>query len=163
MALTVGTDSFTALADADTYFDGRLYASDWTGATSTDKEKALRMATAMLNRERWAGSLASASQLLAWPRVGATDAEGRPVAFDATPEAVKAATCELAVALLRNDLTTNDAMLGVRRQKQKVGEIERETEYDGRAPARRLPDYVAALIAPFLSSQTTPLSVRMVP
>lgn len=147
MAITVGTDTFISVADADTYFGTRLYSTTWTGATTADKERALRMATAILNRERWAGGITSANQLLAWPRSGAIDQEGRAVSPTAIPTAVRDATCELAMALLIDDLTQNDGNAGVKTVQ--AGSV--RIEYNGQAPARRLPDMVTAIIRPLLS------------
>lgn len=147
MTVTVGTDSFISLADAGAYFAGRLYATAWTGSTDPDREKALRMASAILNRERWAGSITSANQLLAWPRSGAVDQEGRAIDAAVIPAAVRDATSELALALLVEDLTQNDGNAGVKTVQ--AGSV--RIEYNGQAPARRLPDVVAAIIRPLLS------------
>jgi hypothetical protein len=42
MSLTVGTDSWVTMDEADTYFAGRLGSDDWV--SGADKEKALRTA-----------------------------------------------------------------------------------------------------------------------
>lgn len=147
MAITVGTDTFVSLADASAYFTNRLYATVWAGASDTDREKALRMATTTLSRERWAGSITSINQLLAWPRTGARDAEGRPIGSSTIPQPVRDATCELALALLSDDLTQNDSNAGVKAVT--AGSV--KIEYAGQAPARRLPDIVSAMIRPLLS------------
>lgn len=159
MALTVGSDTYLSLTDANTYFGTRLHAESWTGATDGDKEKALRMAARLLNRQPWAGTLTDDDQLLAWPRAGLYDPEGRPVDQDAVPEVIETAQCELALAFLTEDLTASDTNRGVKRIK--AGSV--EMEFAGSAPPKRLPDEVSDLIAPYLEAgPTSDNSVRMV-
>lgn len=153
MALTVGTNSYISVADADDYFAERLYVSDWTGATSTDKANALMMARRAIDRQAFIGSRASDNQLLAWPRSGILDVDDAT-----TPQAILDAQCELALAFLREDLTADDGTRGVRRLQ--AGSV--AIEYDGRAPARNLPDAVSALLAPFLLQSANPNSIAMV-
>jgi hypothetical protein len=160
MAITVGTDSFLSVGDADSYMAARLYSTTWSGATTSDKERALRMATSMLCREKWQGSITSQNQLLSWPRQGAIDAEGRAIASTVIPQPVRDATAELALALLGENLTENDGNRGVRAVT--AGSV--KVEYAGAAPVRRLPDLVQAIIAPLLTPPggTTQNSVAMV-
>ncbi len=160
MAITVGTDSFLSVGDADSYMAARLYSTTWSGATTADKEKALKMATAFLNRERWQGTITSTSQLLAWPRQGAVDAEGRAIASTIIPQPVRDATAELALNLLTEDRTADDGNRGVRAVT--AGSV--KVEYAGAAPVRRLPDLVQAIIAPLLCPPggTSQNSVQMV-
>lgn len=146
MALTVGIDSFITLEQAETYFDGRLYAAEWSGTTDGDKEKALKMATRTLNRMAWRGSLTDDSQVMAWPRQGVIDPEGREIAVTTVPQDVKDAEAELALALLREDLTADDSNRGIKRVK--AGTV--ELEYNGQAPAKSLPDAVQGLLLPYL-------------
>lgn len=146
MALTVGIDSFITLSQAETYFDGRLYVLDWSGASDGDKEKAMKMATRALNRMAWRGSLTDDSQVLAWPRQGVIGREGREIAVTTVPQDVKDAQAELALALLREDLTADDSNRGVKRVK--AGTV--ELEYNGEAPAKALPDAVQELLDPYL-------------
>ena len=66
--------------------------------------------------------------------------------------------CELALAFLREDLTADDGTRGVR--SLRAGSV--AIEYDGRAPAKRLPDAAYALLEPFLSLTGGPNSIPMV-
>jgi hypothetical protein len=73
MALTVGTNSYINTTDADTYFSNRLFADIWTATTPTDKEKALIMATKVIDRQFLKGrkrniDTSASKQLLAFPR-----------------------------------------------------------------------------------------------
>lgn len=148
MTLTVGTDTYISLGDADTYFANRLYSTIWTGADSADREKALRMAAKALDRESYLGKITSYTQTMAWPRSGVQDSAGREIERTAVPAAVVDAQCELALTYLADDPTQDDGTRGVRRMVADTVTM----EYDGRAPVRRLPDFVFALIRPFLGS-----------
>ena len=153
MALTLGTNSYIDAADADVYFDDRLYADEWIGADSGDKDKALLMARRVLDQQPFAGTLSDPDQMLAWPRTGVYGADP-----DTVPKAVIDAQCELALAFLREDLTADDGTRGVRRLK--AGSV--EIEYDGRAPSKRLPDASLALLEPFLVVTENAHSLAMV-
>lgn len=94
MALTVGTDSFISVADADTYWSKRSN-SDWTAADPSDKETALINATDYLNNAYdWPGVLADTDQALSWPRDSAYDLEGRKLT--GIPKPIEDATAYLA-------------------------------------------------------------------
>ena len=157
MSLTVGADSFVSLSDADAYFGARLRSEAWDAADAADREKALRLATAILTRQRYVGSLASSSQLLAWPRSGAVDHEGRAIGSSTIPSAIKDATCEFAKRLLTDDFYADQGNRGVR----KVTVATISFEYDGRAPEREMPDVVLDIIRPLLLSETTETSVHL--
>ncbi|MBI5385012.1 MAG: hypothetical protein HZA90_10040 [Verrucomicrobia bacterium] len=111
-------NSYASVADGDAYFDGHLYASQWTAATTANKEKALVFATRLIDAERqFKGVKSTETQALQWPRANCPDpdrgkAEGRMqnaecyLASDQVPSAVVKATCELAKELLLQDRTT---------------------------------------------------------
>jgi hypothetical protein len=46
---------YRSINDADTYFSNQLFATDWTGASDDDKQKALIMASVMVDRLRFKG------------------------------------------------------------------------------------------------------------
>lgn len=109
-------NSYASVADGDSYFEGHLYASAWTGASGTSKAAALVMATRVIDAEfQFNGVRANESQALQWPRAecrdpdrastgwGVRSAECVPV--DVVPAAVVQATCELARELLIVDRT----------------------------------------------------------
>ncbi|WP_141400352.1 DnaT-like ssDNA-binding protein [Magnetospirillum sp. 15-1] len=91
-------------------------------------------------------AITSTTQAMAWPRQGASDAEGRAIGNTTIPQAIQTAQCELALRLLSEDLTEDDGNKGVR--VVEAGSV--RLEYDGRAPAKTLPDTVRALLKPFL-------------
>jgi len=90
MSITVGENSYIDIAGADEYFSGRLHAEIWAGATEPDKDKALRQATKVIDRQPLKGKKTDAEQTLAFPRY--PDKE--------VPQAVIEACCEEALALL---------------------------------------------------------------
>lgn len=105
MALTVGTDSYISLDDADSYFANRLHSDTWL--QNPLQETALKMACSLLeNRVHWLGAPTDSSQTLSWPRRGLLDHSGNVVPKDTIPEAVKAVQCDLAAYLLDNDPMT---------------------------------------------------------
>ena len=88
MAITVGTDTYVTVAEADAYFAARYGFDSWTSLDTPTKEKSLASATQILDLScAWYGSKVVSDQLLAFPRLPDAD----PV-----PQAVKDAQCELA-------------------------------------------------------------------
>jgi hypothetical protein len=113
-------NSYAAAADADAYYDGHLYASAWTAATTGNKEKALVFATRLIDSQfQFNGWRAHDSQALQWPRERCPDPDkgpsvsfqvlfslGQYVEADEIPKAVVNATCEMARELLLLDRTS---------------------------------------------------------
>lgn len=129
---------YCTFAEAEAYFETRVFASVWTGESDDDvKIAALIMATRTLNalaqpfktfvpaqgginampayyrsRRQWTGAAATTTQRLAWPRTGMYDANGNLIASDAIPQDLKDATAELAMQLMMGDRTLdNDAIV----------------------------------------------------
>ena len=112
-------NSYASAADGDAYHDGHLYASAWTAATAANKEKALVMASRLIDAEyQFNGFKASGGQALQWPRISCPDPDvnatelvgilwraGNYVDSNIVPKAVVDATCELARELLVADRT----------------------------------------------------------
>ena len=111
MALTIdatlggaNSNSYITLADANIYFEGRLYTSVWDGATDDNKNKALVMACKRINQETFYGDRATTTQKLPFPRVNLGYLDG--VYLDSIiPEILKEAQCELAIHLLSTDMS----------------------------------------------------------
>lgn len=120
----VNANSYATAADGDAYHDGHLYASAWTGASGGDKEKALVMATRLIDAEcEFLGFHKSNTQSLQWPRVQVPDREASGVFWapglviglgpaaplylssDVVPPCVVQGTCELAREFLVTDRT----------------------------------------------------------
>src|SRR5258707_9580162 len=73
----VDANSYADAADGDAYYDGHLYASAWTAATTTNKEKALVMATRLVDSQvQFNGYRVNDRQGLQWPRWKCPDPDG---------------------------------------------------------------------------------------
>lgn len=148
---SASANAYASTTDGDTYFDERLNAGAWTGASTDDKERALIMASRRLDAERFQGEKAETGQALEWPRVWAFDKDGEEYASDAIPTVVQHATFELALRLLNDGDTDTFANTGLEEFKRaKVGEMEVE-----RAPAfnaGQLPDSVRRILSHVLRS-----------
>lgn len=77
-------------AQAIAYFDNRLYTKAWDNAQQTNREKALREATCIINRLRFAGAKTATSQENEFPRNGETS----------VPTPIMEASAEIALSLL---------------------------------------------------------------
>ena len=93
-------NSYVTVAQADTYFAGRLNASAWT--ESGDQEAALIHATRWLDHFDYRGERAVPRQPLKWPREFVYDEDGYELPLATIPREVRDATCEAALALLAN-------------------------------------------------------------
>jgi hypothetical protein len=116
----VDANSYASAADGDAFHEGHLYASAWTAATSPDKEKALVMATRLIDAEyQFDGVRANDGQALQWPREDCRDPDadsrdGGAVADNAVPKGVVEATCEMARELLIADRSAAPAGEGLK-------------------------------------------------
>jgi hypothetical protein len=121
----VDANAYANAADGDAYHDGHLYATAWTAATLANKEKALVMATRLIDAEfQFNGVKATDAQALQWPREDCFDPDvdrwnGNTVASNVVPRAVVDATCEMARELLVADRTA--AAVGEGLKYQNVG------------------------------------------
>lgn len=114
-----GANSYADAADGDAYHEAHVYAATWTAATVPDKEKALVMATRLIDAcFTFNGSKVAQAQALQWPRFDCPDPDASAVVVpgllrvaqtdfpsDAIPQCLLDATCELARLLLGTDLT----------------------------------------------------------
>jgi len=128
MALTLVTEdgtglasanSYASVADGDAYFEGHLYATAWTAATSGTKAAALVMATRLVDTQfQFNGYRANEDQALQWPRERCPDPDRNAVTSslqspvlssfvpsDEVPKGVANAVCEMARELLIADRT----------------------------------------------------------
>jgi hypothetical protein len=114
-------NTYAFAADGDAYHEAHVYASAWTAATTGSKEKALVMATRLIDGLfQFNGFKRLNTQALQWPRRECRDPDiengvipglllARGPYLDETkvPVLVVNATCELARALLVEDRTDN--------------------------------------------------------
>jgi hypothetical protein len=122
----VDANSYASAADGDAYYDGHLYATAWTAASTGNKEKALVFATRLIDAQfQFNGWKAHDEQALQWPRERCQDpdkglpitilllASGSYVDSNVVPKAVVSATCEMARELLIADRTAGPAGEGI--------------------------------------------------
>ena len=121
-------NSYAAVADANVYHDGHLYATAWTAATDDQKAVALVMATRLIDAEfQFNGTRTTAGQSLQWPRAMCPEPDNVHVPisvllpipydyvqYDTVPKAVIQATCEMARELLIVDRTAAPAGEGLK-------------------------------------------------
>jgi hypothetical protein len=112
-------NTYALVADADAFHEGHLYATAWTGASTANKEKALVLATRLIDASyQFNGGKTKSTQALQWPREGAIDPDRLALAqnilstvlssyfeSDKIPKALVDATCEMAREVLVADRT----------------------------------------------------------
>jgi hypothetical protein len=109
------SDSYISVAGADAYHDDHLYAADWTGADTATKEKALKMATRIVDeRVDWNGLKHTDAQSLRWPRSNVVDQDGYTVLTTVIPAGITNAIAEFAKQLIVSDSTAASEAKGIR-------------------------------------------------
>lgn len=68
IVLTVGTNTYISLSDANTYLSLQLYTEPWNDASDDDKSKALLLACKHIERLNIRGMKAVSTQTLKFPR-----------------------------------------------------------------------------------------------
>jgi len=112
---TVGaanSNTYSTLAESETYFESTLYPGSWSSATEGNKNIALVMATRLLDEQiQWDGLPTDDVQALQWPREYVTQRNNSQDYYDndELPTWLLEATSEFAKFLLGEDTTaTND-------------------------------------------------------
>lgn len=172
---TVGgasANSYVAVADATSYFDGRLNVSEWDEASSDEQIRALIQAAYRLEQEQFKGVRVNETQALQWPRYGVEKPDiaysvlDGPIFTESTwygtdeiPERIKRAQMELALYLLKQG--TDDPMqpTGLEGYRTtKVGSI--EVEKDPGFRAGDLPEHVRRFLRPLLERSRGTFAIR---
>lgn len=136
-------DSYATVAEGTSYHAAHLYGSDWDNATPDNQERALKMATRLLDeRVSWKGSKETEAQALRWPRSNVTDLDGYSIAATTVPQEIKNATIEFARHLIAGDTTADADGKGLTRLK--VSSI--EMEFDKADTADVLPSIVTEML-----------------
>lgn len=152
MTVTVGTDVYLSVADADVYWSARN-DSVWSAATTAAKEAALLQATQYIDAVFHFIGTQNVNNALAWPRYDATVRYGNFAGIvydtDEIPSQIKDATAELAFRALDGDLIeVKDRDGAVKREKVDVIEI----EYHDWAAGGKTYKFAAALLKPLLKT-----------
>jgi hypothetical protein len=124
------SNSYVTVADASTYFEGRLDAEGWNTADEERQQQALLTAMRVLESLDFIGARSTGTQALCWPRVATTqgergmsfsysvssltvlgageglyDNDGRKWLVTVIPTPVVEAQCEVALVLLQQGAT----------------------------------------------------------
>lgn len=130
-----GANCFITLAEADAYFALRANAA-WAAATTAAKEAAIiKAADFLCQAYRFKGARYQQAQALCWPRIGASDGDGRAIAYNAIPQTLKDANCEAALRSLAGDLAPDETKEVVR--KSVAGAV--DTTFRAGSPAKSYP------------------------
>jgi len=144
---TVGlstSNSYVSVEYADAFFAASINSSGWP-TVELQKEAALQEATRVLDEQfSWIGQIATETQALAWPRSGAVDPEGRPIAVDAIPKRVADATCSLALFLIQNGGVSKS---GMNVKGLKVGPI--DLKFESNETIVGTPPYIVQMLSKF--------------
>lgn len=148
MTVTVGTDVYLSVADADSYWSAKNNAT-WAAASNADKEKALREATQYIDGAFSFIGTQKPDNVLAWPRydvfVRTGNFAGKTYDSDTIPPQVEQACAELALEALSARLVpAADRGGAVKRQKVDVIEV----EYMDWAPSGKTFTFAAMILKP---------------
>jgi hypothetical protein len=88
--------AYDTITNAEIYFSTRLHIANWTGASDSDKTKALAEATLRIDRLNFAGFKVEDDQDLEFPRYYGDESDGT----ETVPNDIKYACFEIALALL---------------------------------------------------------------
>lgn len=166
MALTVvatagavDANSYCTLAEAEVYFEKRLHKTDWSGASTGDKNMAIVWATSILDDTmNWYGWGMTETQALRWPRTGLSSPDGWTVTSVAIPTFLKNATAELAMHLIAEDRMADSDTMGFKQIA--VSSIQITTDkYDRKAI---IPQSVWNIVRPYGSKYSGSSSASLV-
>jgi len=117
--------SYPSVAEADDYIGTRLHSGTWSTQTQDTKEGLLMWATMLLDSypRAWTGGAVTETQALRWPRTGMSDRDGRAIAENVIPVALKRATSEMARQLLATDRTADNSVINKGISSIKAGSV----------------------------------------
>lgn len=175
MTLTVETGAGLSSADAlvsvdyATTYHAAIGNTAWASATTDAQEKAIRRATAYLDKMPWSGLRTHGrDQALAWPRGGVIDAEGNGINNDEIPAELQQACAEVALQELSDPGSMTPTVTLASDQiakREKIGEIEVEYSVGSTSVEARRPvlTKVNALIGQFMiAARSNPLVGRSI-
>jgi len=151
-------DAYTDVATADLYHATRLNVAKWSGASTADKESALKMATRQLERYDWVGEKTDdlAANSLRWPRSYVYNADGQLEDDTVVPQAIQDATAELALDLLKAaaDESAGEAFATSEVQVGPI-KLKLDTDKPTESASEGLSSEVDTLIAPYVEEYAT--------
>jgi len=133
-------NSYESVENADLYHadHNEPVPTTWSGATTLRKETALKVATQYLDAvfgEKWLGTRSNETQRLNWPRKDITDRDDYVIESTTMPRVL----LEASAILAHLDITETNGLLpdlstsvaGIKKERKKVGPLEKEIEYFG--------------------------------
>ena len=144
-------NTYLSEADATAYFLDKGNA-EWAAAIATKKQESLIVGTQFIDSQygrRWLGTRSVSTQRLSWPRANVIDYDGLIISPTSIPRKLKEATAEAALKSLVGEIVENNVG-GIKREMNKVGEIETETEYVGGKSASPSFTLILNLLADFI-------------
>jgi len=154
-------EAYVSVDFADTYFTNRQGSTAWndSAVTTSDKEAAIRNATAYLDRRyngNWIGRRVYKEQALAFPRTDIIDIDGFAVGNDDVPKNLEHACCEAAVLALSEDLLPDLTNTGIISEESvSVGSVASTTKYEGGKSQIKTYRKVTTLLRGMLRNQGT--------
>ena len=142
-------NSYVSLADANAYHEAHVQQSVWEALSSTDRERAVVMATRVIDDHfTFKGRKTDRLNALKWPRYNMTDEDGWVIDSGSIPTRLKNATAEMARLLTVEDRTLEADTKGFSRLKIDVVELDVDRG-DRRAV---IPPMVARMLAVWTES-----------
>lgn len=96
--MPVDIKSLSSVANADAYFNNRLYSQAWTNFSADDKQRALNQATLIINGFNFVGMKTQFDQDNEWPR-SEIRIDGLVVDSTLVPDPILIAQYEIALSL----------------------------------------------------------------
>lgn len=146
--LGASADSYVDVAFANAYFKNRLHVDVWDNLGTSEKEKALKWATQVLDRLQWLGSKVGDVQALRNPRSYMDDLDGDWFDDTLMQPFLEQATCELAMSMAEADRTTDEGSDQLK--SLAVGPI--KLAFNDKYVKEIMTETVKDIIRPFLSS-----------
>lgn len=152
MTITVGTDTYVTVEEADAYYAQSLDFDTWDALDTTQKERALVTATRTLDRQVWQGTKTDPLQDLQWPKTNVVDRDGNVLDPLIVPEDIKTAEIVLALMLYLDPTVASNKNAGTNIKHLKAGSA--EVEYFRPQTGGRFPTIIMELIGQYLASAT---------
>jgi hypothetical protein len=142
---SASANSFCSVVEGDAYHATHLYADDWTGASTEQKQKALIQATREIaSRWEWTGYAVDETQALPWPRSGMYTRNGFTVANTVIPQELKDATAEYARQLITENRSADNDIEAQGITSLDAGPV--AIRFKDSVVAKPVPDAVCALL-----------------
>jgi hypothetical protein len=140
-------NAYATVAWADAYHDENLRVATWHAASTADRQRALIMATRLLDTHVvWFGTKVSSTQSLLWPMVLNQEIVNAETIVSTTiPVFLQQATAEFARSLLEKDRVSDPASKGIR----EIGAGATRVTFDWTDRAGVVPEIVERIILPY--------------